>query len=155
MLLTFLAGLAFAADPRFEVSYGVLYEDSKLSGRSKYFSGAVSEDLTPLLRHQYEVGVYTGQSRDRNPGGFGGWSIGVRPKDGPLFLEALWGPYLVTSSDNTVNSYLQFGNKLGFGYQGQNGTSVGFYYRHLSNAGIQLPNKGRDFITVNLSVPIK
>lgn len=109
-----------------------------------------------LIDQKFEFGGWadnTGHTGSKN-GGFGSWSIGLDPRLSiPFYINWFSGVALITSPDALLGSCFQFTHDFGVGFRDNRGVSLGFYYKHFSNAGIVQPNRGRDFFGTQLQIP--
>lgn len=68
------------------------------------------------------------------------------------YVEAGFGPYILSRSINnpstSLPSELQFGSHVGAGLRLTERFTVGFAFQHISNAGIEQPNGGIDFVQI-------
>lgn len=90
----------------------------------------------------------------RSSSGFLGYSVGLRVKAQYIYVESLWGICGISHPDNTfLSGNFQFMQDLGIGFIDELGRSIGISYKHISNAGIQIPNKGRDALQIQVGIP--
>ena len=164
-MVVFLLATASVCYPRDELGggrgsflkYGVgLYETSdKTLSSSKLFSlGYISEFLGPLVR-QYEVGAYFDNSHREGASGsgFADFAIGLDVRPGDFVARSTWGAGAITSPDTILGGWFQFTQDLYLGITDKTGNAIGLNYKHISSAGIYKQNKGRDFLTVQVSIP--
>lgn len=103
-------------------------------------------------------------------GEFGGWAhqagttgqrssgylatlVGVEAEHG-VDLRLAVGPAIVTNPDIYLGgNFPQFTEDFFVGVRGRTGTSLGAKYKHFSSAGLVMPNIGRDFLGVEVSLP--
>jgi len=72
-----------------------------------------------------------------------------------IYSQAMFGPALVSASrDSKLTGHFQFHLATGVGIKSDNGYSLALIWSHLSNAGIELPNIGRDLLTLQVIIPI-
>ncbi len=73
-----------------------------------------------------------------------------RKETGFGYLEAGFGPYILSRSINNpttrLPSELQFGSHVGVGLRLGERLTAGVAFQHISNAGIEQPNGGIDFV---------
>ena len=69
-----------------------------------------------------------------------------------LYTKLSSGPAFLTASDSRLGGMLQFNTDLEIGVQVSDRITVGFDYKHLSNANITIPNLGRDFLMLKLQM---
>lgn len=105
---------------------------------------------------QLEAGAWfdnTGIDRRRSSALLGA-SLGIHVNAGYVYGQILFGPAWISSPDSALGGNFQFNNDVAFGIQDpKTETSVGFAYKHVSSAGIELPNRGRDFLMFRVSIP--
>jgi hypothetical protein len=61
------------------------------------------------------------------------------------------GPAYLQNPDNVLGGNFQFTNEAGIGLTDKN-VYLGLAWKHLSSAGIEIPNQGRDFIVLQLGL---
>jgi hypothetical protein len=109
-----------------------------------------------FLATRLEAGAYADQSNRKGArsSGFGFAGIGVQPEYGPLYVNFFQYVGLIGSPDTVLGGLFQFSEEAGIGIKDErNGTSVGLFYKHISNAGISSPNFGRDFVGIQAMIP--
>ena len=67
------------------------------------------------------------------------------------FCHMAVGPSWISNPDSELSSHLQFDTEFGFGLQSDK-AEIGLIWKHFSNAGLKLPNQGRDFLGLQLRV---
>jgi len=106
------------------------------SGTVKNFSLGYNEPWYGPFIQQYEVGLFADNAgHDRRSSGYAFYSLGVEVDLQPLVLRSLWGLGGITSPDSML------------------GNMIGLVYKHISSAGIYSPNRGRDFLTIQVEIP--
>jgi len=156
IILAFLFVPFYSHGISFEASYGLGAENSLgPTAKIKTLNLGVHNVLPKNLCYKFSTGAYWDVSRDLV-------SLLTFIQAGPrieplpfLYFENLIGPGFISKKDDLLGSHFQFAIDLGFGFQTP-GTKVaiGLNFRHISNAGIKKPNHGRNFWTLNLSVPL-
>jgi len=71
-----------------------------------------------------------------------------------VFASVMFGPAWVQNPDVKLSGHFQFHPVFGFGVKNSKGYSLAFAWQHFSNAGIILPNMGRDLLTGQVTIPI-
>jgi hypothetical protein len=118
-------------------------------GEIKLFSIGIEHDAHAPFVTQAELGVIADQKDylGRRSSVFGSASVGPKMTLGSVQTRFLWGVAYISAPDSVLGSHFQFKHDLTLGlYDLRSGLSVG--YNHISNAGLVLPNRGRDFITL-------
>ena len=136
------------------VRYGAISDTGHLSSfpAEKLFLLAYRADWK-LLTYQYEVGgIFDGRDGAKSSL-VGTFSAGFETKTMPFYAFYLPGLALITGPDNYLSSFYQFSHDAGIGVKDGRGVSVDFTYRHFSNAGIHLPNPGRNYLVLTLGFP--
>jgi len=143
------------ADSFFKYGVGVFNSAKDSKAETKVFSLGYSEKFFQAMMYQLEAGAWIDNRKDldRKSSGFGFGSIGLDVQTGAFYIQALWGAGLITCTDSMLGGPFQFNTDLGIGLRDSNGYSIGIGYKHISSAGIELPNKGRDFMMMRLAVP--
>lgn len=123
---------------------------------AKLLSLNISNSLGTLFRHKLSWGEWFDPhpEYDRSSAMFGSYSVGIRVEPGQFYFENYLGLAMISETDSMLSTNFEFTEEIGFGIKDSLGRFFGFEYRHFSNAGIQLPNKGRDFILANIGVSI-
>jgi len=120
----------------------------------KMFSAGYQSPLLYIFEQKWEAGLWSDTvGNGRKSSGFGGWSMGVEPKLGTFYVHSFWGLIGITSTDTMLSTNFQFMQDLGIGVRDARGVSLGAGYKHISNAGIKQPNRGRDFFFAQLQIP--
>lgn len=147
MLLVPNTGLADAVLFRYGLGFGAPSQVGR--GEIKWFSVGYERDHVPGIVSLAELGVIADmkESLGRRSGAFASYSVGTKMQLGPVQTRYAWGMGYLSHTDGLLSSHFQFTHDLTFGlYDRKTGLSLG--YKHISNAGITLPNRGRDFITL-------
>ena len=149
---------AFAGKGSFSrFGVGLKTYDSKSWGDVKTLNFGYQDEFSGALSwfdYKLEVGGWVDNANNgRKSGGFAGSSIGVEPRVGVFYINAFFGAAAVFPTDAMLGSTFQFMEDIGLGVGDQRGVRVGVNYKHLSNAGLWLPNRGRDFFTVQVQLP--
>lgn len=118
----------------------------------KSISAGYQEPLG-LFEIKYEFGIMH-DTRTASAMGFGLVGIGIEPTYGPIYVYFFQSAGLVTGEDSYISGYFQFFEEAGVGFKGRNGTAVSFGARHISNAGLSYPNKGKDTINFQVRFPL-
>lgn len=152
--LSFLFGLlaisqanADAVFFRYGLGFGAPQQNGR--GEIKWFSLGIEQDHKAPWVTQAELGVIADQKDylGRRSGLFLGTTVGPKMQLGPVQTRYLWGVAWISTTDALLSSHMQFTHDLTLGlYDRKSGLSLG--YKHISNAGITLPNRGRDFVTL-------
>ena len=141
-------GLADAVLFRYGLGFGAPAQVGR--GEIKWFSiGLEKEHDRPEIVSLAELGVIADmkESLNRRSSVFASYGVGTKMQLGPVQTRYVWGVGYLSHPDGLLSSHFQFTHDLTFGlYDRKSGLSLG--YKHISNAGITLPNRGRDFITL-------
>lgn len=133
---------------------GILGSAEYGAAATKVFSLGYEEDWFGPFIHQYELGLFADSSgHDRLTSGFGFYSAGVEVNPGYFVIRSLWGVGLITSPDSMLGGHFQFTQDFLIGVRDKRQNMIGLVYKHISSAGLELPNKGRDFLTLQVEIP--
>lgn len=106
-----------------------------------------------VLAWKLETG-FLSDLRANNLAGYGQVGLGVEPKYGPVYFHFFQSVGAISAQDQYLSGYFQFFEDLGVGFKGTNGTGIGLGYKHISNAGITTPNRGKDLINLMVRFPL-
>lgn len=73
---------------------------------------------------------------------------------GGTYATVMFGPALIQHPDSKLGGKFQFHTCFGVGMKNDAGYGLAFLWQHFSNAGIVMPNNGRDLLTAQLVIPI-
>lgn len=142
------------ADTVFKYGLQKPKKDEGLGTTKSLFVSYQDRFVGPLIE-QYEFG-YWGDSAGggRRSSFLGSYSLGVNVNAGYMFFQSLIGPSLISAPDTLLGGPFQFNNDIAIGVKDpQMGTSFGVSYKHVSSAGLESPNAGRDFIMFRIGIP--
>lgn len=155
IFLTLLALPAYGGEFQLRYGVGIFLPDAKHPAEVKNFSIAHQQEFAMLGVQKTELGFWADSRKDqgRSDSAYGSYSVGLRVNPEPLYIEALWGVALISTPDVFLSGHFQFTQDLGIGFKDHYGRAIGVSYKHLSNAGIMLPNKGRDMFLIQIGIP--
>lgn len=121
-----------------------------------------------LTHYKNQTSIYSIGVQDLNRDGFGwkleagAWTDSGQDRKGSFFTSAmgakrfgdldgfnltgLFGIIVASNADGALGSPLAFTEEAILGYR-----AVGIGYKHISNAGLWVPNHGRDYLSVTVS----
>jgi hypothetical protein len=125
-----------------------------LDGQAKYFGVRNEFPALASLTQVWELGGYVDNAKQygRKSSLVGKYQIGVTP--GPnvgVYTKAFLGPCLISTTDAYLGGHFQFCEDFGLGVRDMY-TFAGLNYGHISSAGLESPNKGRDWVTMEMGV---
>jgi hypothetical protein len=130
---------------------GTAIIDNSPNGASKVFGIRHESDSDFGIYSAQELGGYVDNRGDgRRSSMLLKYQLGVMP--GPqvgIFGKVFTGPCVITSPDTVLSSWYQWATDFGFGVR-DDLTSLSITYSHISNAGLKLPNQGRDFVVLEM-----
>ncbi len=72
-----------------------------------------------------------------------------------MYVDHYFGPGYVMKGNSKISEGLNFSMHMGIGWRDPvKGTTIGMNWKHISNAGMRKPNKGMDFILIQVGIPI-
>lgn len=77
--------------------------------------------------------------------------IGFRVDLAPVEFHSGYSLGLISVPDSYLGGPFQFNGEVYIGLRGKYGNGFGLKYEHISSAGIEMPNQGRDFFILELS----
>lgn len=155
LLILSLISSSAMADTVAKYGVNVPREGEKLGSSKTIFLSNQASIGGPFIR-QYEIGGWvdnTGKPGQKSsllvsP------SVGLNVNAGVVYAQALVGPSLISSPDSVLGGRFQFNNDFALGLRDPDTkATIGFDYKHVSSAGLELPNRGRDFLMFRVSIP--
>jgi hypothetical protein len=152
-LWTFLLICLFHIFPAQGADYsirgGAAITQEQINGGAKIFGIRREAPLVYGIYTAEELGGYVDNVGDgRRGSALGKLGIGLKPgADTGMFGKLFTGPCVISTTDNYLSSHLQFCTDFGVGIRDRQ-TFVDATYSHISNAGIKLPNRGKDFFVM-------
>lgn len=141
------------ADDYATAAIGVFNSGKDSHAECKFVNVGHREDIGFGLTEQYEVGGWTDSAGNgRSGSAYTAYQLGVQT-DGPVYARVMTGPALITSPDSYLGGVFQFTEDFYIGLKGSNGNTVGIKYKHISSAGLEQPNVGRDFAGFEVGIP--
>lgn len=147
LFLLFFSKIAFAQEVNYYSRAGAGFTNNVQSG---IFGVGRDAYLGDNWFYRSDLGFWTDSAPRHRGSIYAGFLFGKRVgdlRDWHLDLSA--GPMFIGSTDENLGSAFQITQELWVGYQN---LSVGI--KHISNAGIVLPNRSRDYIMIQWTVPI-
>lgn len=154
-IILLLASNSALADEVY-VNYGVGLAESAVNS-------VVETKMVDLGERHYLLGGLYWQNRvgfwgdgsgnpDRKSSFYGSSGLGVEADLNPVEIRSGWGLAVISTPDGYLGgSFPQFNGNLGVDLRDKSGAAIGLEYSHVSSAGVLSPNKGRDFLTIELS----
>jgi|SRR5581483_378658 len=137
----------------FKYGVGIPKDNDKL-GSVKNFSFGYQGETSLFFDYKYEAGLWADSNGDgRSSSGYGAASLGLEPRLGTFYVHSFWGLAYITNTDTQLSTNIEFMQDFGLGLRDSRGVGIGLGYKHVSNAGIKLPNRGRDFLCIQMQIP--
>jgi hypothetical protein len=122
---------------------GVFNSGKQSLSEEKFLNVGYRKPLGPFIE-QAEIGGWTDRAGNgRGGSAYGAYQLGFEVH-GPILGRIATGPALITSPDSYLGGVFQFTEDFFAGEEDAQGHSIGFIYKHISSAGIEQPNIGRD-----------
>ncbi len=151
-LFSFLAYRAYADEVYTGAMVGVFNSGKKSLSETKFVNLGVRQDIIPGLVQQFEGGGWVDIAGDgRKDSLYGAYQLGVEASH-IVTARVMAGPAIVTTPDAMLGGPFAFTEDFFLGIRGDEGATVGLKYKHISNAGLEPPNVGRDFMGVEAAI---
>jgi hypothetical protein len=149
VLLTTFSTVAFA-QKTFNLKYGVGVMQSV---NSQVVSIAIQKQLKDSYAHQLECGAWFDpqEEKNRRSSGFCSYSLGLRVILPNFYMESMHGIGGISHPDSLLGGRVKLFNNFGLGIKDRSGNALGVVFKHVSSAGIEKPNMGRNFAAAKLS----
>jgi hypothetical protein len=137
-------------------NYGVGIFDSYANSLPvKTFSGGYRKFAYKSFFWQGEVGLWgdtAGQGRQSS--GYSNFSLGAQVDTGIIVFRSSWGICGITTPDSDLGGNFQFTQDFFIGFKDKFfSNQIGLVYKHISSAGLESPNAGRDFLVLSIGLP--
>jgi hypothetical protein len=158
MILIVLGLLSFSslsvADEGFmSFGIGVFNSAKKSRGETKVFNMGYRPDLIDGIYWQHKIGFWGDGAHDgRKSSLYVSTGPGLKVDLAPVEIRAGYGIGAISTPDAYLGGHIpQFQGELYIGLRDRRGNGIGLQYEHISSAGLVMPNKGRDFLVIQLS----
>ena len=140
----------------FKYGVGILQSAQKSNSDSAFGSLSYQTPIKGSLYHQVESGLWTSRARDlgQKMSGFLSHNLGLKLNLGPCYIESMHGLGFITTPDSLLGGRFQFFHDVGFGAKDKVGSAFGVQIKHISSAGLEKPNIGRNFLLIKISFGI-
>lgn len=143
--------------PIIKVQYGLGIGDvangEVLNGSERNLNVGYYSKLNKVLGWGTHIGLLTANGVDS---GYAFVQFGsvLHPFDW-MYVDHYFGPGYVMKGNSKIAEGINFSMHIGIGWRDPvKGTTIGMNWKHISNAGIRNPNKGMDFILIQVGIPI-
>jgi len=153
VMLMIVSQVSFAAEGTF-LKYSVNAHTDKIIHQKGLSLGY--QDALAVFDKKWEIGFWSDSSgRDGAKGSaFASYSVGVEPTYEALYVNFFQGVCLISNPDSVLGGPLEFMMDFGVGLRDTvKGTALGMHYKHISNAGLSMPNLGRDTFGIQVMIP--
>jgi hypothetical protein len=153
LLLVLVPCFAFADDDQLilDGGVGVFHSADKGLSETKLLTLGVQETIWGPLKDRALVGGWIDDTGDGKSGSaLIGGQLGFEVNNNGWVGSVFSGPAIISNTDVLLGGNFEFVDDLHLGIQDQHGYYIGVMYRHISSAGLEFPNIGRDFIALEL-----
>lgn len=148
-----LCSNTYAADKHVYINYGIGVASPNQGSPAdiQTVQVGIQNKVLGVFSHKWELGYYVDKlsGYGHKSSLFGFYSWGIRVNTPNFYVQSFWGVGGIGTGDTVLGSGFQFTQDLGLGIVDKDGTGIGINYKHISSAGFNNPNTGRDFITVH------
>lgn len=152
-LLLLICSTAYAQDDQIVLDGGLGVFNSATKGLSetKMLTLGLQEDVWGPLKDRFIVGGWLDNSgNNKRNSALASYQLGFEVNRDGLIGGIFSGPTAISTTDELLGGHFQFMDDIHFGMEDKQGNYIGIIYRHLSSAGIEMPNIGRDVIGLEL-----
>jgi hypothetical protein len=153
LTLVFLSINSWAQDDQIVVDggVGVFHSADKGLSETKMLTIGIQEDLWGPLKMRGVTGGWIDVSSPyKSSSALLSGQVGFEVNSNGLVGGIFSGPTLISNTDQLLGGHFQFMDDLHLGIQDCHSSYIGVFYRHLSSAGLETPNIGRDVIGVEI-----
>lgn len=156
LMSVFWSGLVYSDDVTVNFGTGVFNSGKDSLAETKVLYGGYNyylHERTLFWRTEFGGWVDTAGS-GRGSSAFGSQMLGVNAENEFFYAQGAAGVALLSNTDSFLGGNIAFTETASIGINGSHNTKVGVFYKHISNAGLYDPNIGRDFIGVQINIPL-
>ncbi len=153
IFLLLFSSLAHAQGDQFSVDagFGVFNSGKNSLSETKTVAIGYQEDLWDALKQRVTLGGWVDDAGNgKNNSVFLAGQLGFEVNRDGLVAGVFSGPAVISNTDVLLGGHFQFMDDVRLGIQDRIGSYVGVFYRHLSSAGLEMPNIGRDMVGVEI-----
>lgn len=156
--LLLLSSFSQAADLNLKYGVGFGMVGQQNMSEVKFLSLGFQSDITnSIFRGKFDIGAWFDSRENdtlRKSSLFLSPAVGLRVEPGYFYVENYLGIAYVDKPDSQLGIPFEFTEEFGIGVKDKKGRSTGIQWKHFSNAGISPVNKGRDFLLINIGMPL-
>lgn len=147
-LLTLLSTKSLADEYNFR--YGI--STPRSPSQSKVFGLGYYDHLVYGFHYTLQADlINTPANTKSNTSFIAGPGLGLSVEGEKAFARVTWGPSYLSQKDQDLGGHFQFMQDLVIGVQDYYNI-IGVGYKHISSAGIEKPNHGKDFLYIIIGV---
>jgi hypothetical protein len=144
----FLSTASYAQDDQVITNVGIGVSNSY---GTRMVSLGIQEDLWGTLKQRGMGGFWIDDSGNgRNSSAFISGQLGFEVNSNGTVVSIFTGPALISIPDSYLGGPFQFMSDVHWGVQDMDLNYIGVYYRHISSAGLETPNVGRDIVGLEI-----
>jgi len=133
-----------------DVGLGVFNSGKQSLSETKMASYTEQTSISDAFRLRATGGFWVDVTQGKSSSGFAAGQLGYEVNSKGTVLGAFTGPALITNTDVLLGGHFQFMDEFHLGLQDEGKSYIGVFYRHLSSAGLEMPNIGRDLVGIEL-----
>lgn len=154
LFLTILPTKALSDDISFSYGLGLGESAQYSTSETKVIELSYRQTILDAFYWNYEAGIWLDNiGNGRSSSGFLATGPGFLVDLKGFEIRNAYGIAAITNSDIFLGgNFPQFHGELYAGFRDKTGNGIGIKYNHFSSAGVYMPNVGRDFILLELSV---
>jgi len=143
------------SETEFKIGVGAFNSAKDQRAEVRAIQLGYSEELFLGLRQKTEFLGWLDSRGDmgRKSGGYLAKSVGVDVSPGYFYAQFYIGVGVLIPTDSYLGGPIQFTEDFSIGIRDNDKKSIGVAYKHISSAGIFVPNVGRDFIMLRTAIP--
>jgi hypothetical protein len=150
-----LASTAHSSELLFEGGLGILNTEEESIAQVKFAKIGLQNELWHALVQRVNGGGWVDTyGAGRTSSAYAGYQLGFDVKNSLLEAAIFSGPTYITQPDTSLGGHFQFNETIFLGVRNPTTSDVfGVAYEHFSSAGLEMPNQGKDFITLEIKFP--
>jgi len=153
IIVLLFSASAFAQEDQWVLNAGIgVFNSGKNSlSETKTVALGIQEDLWQALKQKFTVGGWLDDAGNgKKNSAFVSGQLGFEVNNNGLVGSVFSGPTLISTPDVLLGGRFQFMDDVHLGIQDHFNNYIGVFYRHLSSAGLEMPNIGRDLVGLEI-----
>jgi Lipid A 3-O-deacylase (PagL) len=151
LIFTILYAMSAKADEVYLTGAVGVFNSGKSSLSETKYTAAGYRTSLGWFKQDLELGGWIDRVPGRSGSAYSAYQVGWEV-DGPMIMRVMTGPAFISTTDEYLGGHFQLKDDFYLGIKDTEGRTMGVKYNHISSAGIETPNIGRDFFGLEIGL---